>query len=122
MRIAKVTTFVGLMFLFSGACSAQLFDGRWEGILLPNERCKDGTIEFEMKDNRITSGSLQGTIPGGRVNSGPVASVEPVGSDGKMKILIGTRFPGELMFAGNTFHATFATPNCAQRQAKGERK
>ena len=115
-------TFVSAMLLANTTALAQSFDGKWEGVLLPNEKCKDGTIEFEVKGNGITSGSLQGTIPDGRVNSGPVASVEPAGQDGKMKILIGTRFYGTLTFTGNTFEANFATPNCAQREARGERK
>jgi hypothetical protein len=38
-----------------------------------------------------------------------------------MRIIIGGKFPGELTFAGDVFDASFATPNCAQRQAKGTR-
>ena len=122
MNPAKTMAFVSLMLLSSATFPAESFDGKWEGVLIPNEKCKDGTIEFEVKGNRITSGFLQGTIPDGRVNRGSVTSAEPAGPDGKMKIIIGGKFPGELTFSGKTFDASFATPNCAQRQAKGERK
>lgn len=123
MTTINAMTLSRLMLLASTTTvAAESFDGRWEGVLIPNERCKDGTIEFEVRGNRIANGSLQGTIPDGRLSKGSLSSVEPAGSDGRMKILIGGKFPGELTFTGKTFHASFATPNCAQRQAKGQLK
>jgi hypothetical protein len=122
MKAIGTVASVGLLLLPIMLCSAESFDGRWGGLLIPNERCKDGTIEFEIKDNRLTSGFIQGSAPNGRVNKGSISGVEPVESNGKMKIMIGNKSPGSIAFTGKTFDASFSTQNCAERQARGERK
>src|SRR5262245_54022843 len=84
----------------SPAFAAETFDGRWEGVLIPNERCKDGTIQFEVKENRIASGFIQGTAPNGQVNKGSITSVDSIATDGRISITIGGNSPGFIAFTG----------------------